>query len=174
MSKIINYSLYFFNSIILLFGITIFSYYADTNHHNKTLVELNCGDIYFLSFMALINSFINLLTIKKVKSFGAIITIILFSYTSYNIENISQKCIINSNNVWYYYLFSLIVNGFNIFIYILSFLVYIRNKKIKNKVYIVDFTNTNTNESDSLYIEKNRVYDVNNNLLELDNENIYE
>jgi len=173
MSKIINYSLYFFNIMILLFGITIFSYYSDTRNHNKTIVELNCGDTYFLSFMTLINSFVNLLTVKNVKYIGTITTITLFSYNSYNIENISQNCIINSNNVWYYYLFSLIINGFNIFIYMLSLLEYIGNKKNK-KVYIVDYENGNTNESDSSHIEKNRVYDVNNNLLELDNENIYE
>lgn len=163
MSNIFNYTLYFFNSIVLLFGIILFSYYSDTNIHNKTLIELNCGEIYFLSFMTLISAIINLLTIKYIKYIGFITTLSIFSYNIYNIKNITSKCIINSNTVWYYYLFSIIINGFNIFIYLLSLLEYIRNKK-NNKVYIVDNTNEN--------IEQNVVYDINNNLLESDN--IYE
>ena len=164
MSTIVNYTLYFFNSIVLFFGIILFSYYSNTNIHNKTLIELNCGEIYFLSFMTLISAIINLLTIKYIKCIGFITTLSIFSYNIYNIENITSKCIINSNTVWYYYLFSIIINGFSINIYLLSLLEYIRNKK-NNKVYIVDY---NTNEN----IEQNVVYDVNNNLLESDN--IYE
>jgi len=167
MPNTLNYTLYFFNSIVLLFGITIFSYYSNTHNHNKTIVQLNCGDIYFLSFMTLINAFVNLLTIKNINYFGAITTIALFSYNSYNIENITSECIIQTNTVWYYYLFSIIINGFNIFIYLLSLLEYIFIKK-KNKVYIVDYGDN----TDSMQIEKNKIYDVNNNLLE--NDNIYE
>jgi hypothetical protein len=157
--------------MILLFGVILVSYYSNTNNHNKTLVELNCGDTYFLSFMTLVNSIVCLASIQYIKMLGSITTIAIFSYNSYNIKNISSECIIISNNVWYYYLFSIIVNGFNILIYLLSLLVYIRNKK-KNKVYIVNY---NTNEN----IEQNRIYDVNNNLLEndnnvLENDNIYE
>jgi hypothetical protein len=171
MTNTINYTLYFFNSMILLFGVILFSYYSNTNIHNKTLVDLNCGDTYFLSFMTLVNSIVCLASIQYIKMIGSITTIAIFSYNSYNIKNISSECIIISNNVWYYYLFSIIVNGFNILIYLLSLLVYIRNKK-KNKVYIVNY---NTNEN----IEQNRIYDVNNNLLEndnnvLENDNIYE
>jgi len=117
--------------------------------------------------MTLINAFVNLLTIKSINYFGAITTISLFSYNSYNIENITSECIIQTNTVWYYYLFSIIINGFNIFIYLLSLLEYIFIKK-KNKVYIVDYGDNN----DSMQIEKNKIYDVNNNLLE--NDNIYE
>ena len=163
MSTIVNYTLYFCNSIVLLFGIILFSYYSNTNIHNKTLIELNCGEIYFLSFMTLISAIINLLTIKYIKYIGFITTLSIFSYNSYNIENITSECIINSNTVWYYYLFSIIINGFSMNIYFLSLIEYIINKK-NNKVYIVDYTNEN--------IEQNMVYDVNNNLLESDN--IYE
>jgi hypothetical protein len=168
MSNIINYSLYFFNSMVLLFGIILFSYYSNTINHNKTLVELNCENTYFLSFMTLVNAMICLASIQYIKYIGGITTIIIFSYNSYNIENISSECIINSNNVWYYYLYCIIINGFNIFIYLLSFIEYFRSKK-NNKVYIVEYGD---DKNDSMHIEQNRVYDVNNNLLE--NDNIYE
>jgi hypothetical protein len=159
--NIINYSLYFLNSLVLVVGLILFSYYSDTSIHNKTLVELNCGQTYFLSFMTIINSIVCLMTIKYLKYIGFLTTIGIFSYNSYNIEYISSKCILNGNIVWFYYLYCIIINGINIFIYLVAFLEYIRMKKI-NKINIINENNE--------YIEQNLVYDVNNNSLD----NIYE
>ena len=171
MSYGINYTLYFFNSIVLLLGIILFSYYSNTNNHNKTIIELNCGNTYFLSFLTLINAFVNLLTIKNIKYLGVITTTCLFSYNSYNIENIVRECIINNSIIWFYYLFCIIVNGINIFVYLLTFIEYIRSTQ-NNKVYIVDY-NTGDNGETNEHIEQNRIYDVNNNLI-IDTNNIYE
>jgi hypothetical protein len=101
------------------------------------------------------------MTIKNLKYIGFLTTIGIFSYNSYNIEYISSKCILNGNIVWFYYLYCIIINGINIFIYLLAFLEYIRMKKI-NKINII---NENTE-----YIEQNLVYDNDNNPLD----NIYE
>ena len=161
MTHIINYSLYFLNSLVLVVGLTLFSYYSDTSIHNKTLVELNCGHSYFLSFMTLINSIVSLVTIEYVEYIGFLTTLCIFSYNSYNIEYISSECILNGNIVWFYYLYCIIINGINIFIYLVAFLEYIRMKKI-NKINIINENNE--------YIEQNLVYDVNNNSLD----NIYE
>jgi hypothetical protein len=151
MLNIKNFSLYFLNSLVLISGLILFSYYSDTEIHNKTLVELNCDQTYFLSFMALINSILSLLTIEYFKYIGFVSTLSIFSYNSYNMEYISSKCILNGNIVWLYYLYCIIINGINIFIYLFTFLDYIRIKKF-NKINVINDDN----------IEHNLMYDVNN------------
>jgi hypothetical protein len=164
MSNIINWSLYFLNSLVLISGLILFSYYSDTEIHNKTLVELNCGQTYFLSFMTVINSIFSLLTIKYCKYIGFVTTVSIFSYNSYNIEYIASKCILNGNIVWLYYLYGIIINGINIFIYLFAFLDYVRIKK-NNKINVINDD----------HIEHNLIYDVNNETVNgNNNEHIYE
>ena len=166
MSNIINCSLYFLNSLVLISGLILFSYYSDTEIHNKTLVELNCGQTYFLSFMTVINSILSLLTIEYFKYIGFISTISIFSYNSYNIEYIASKCILNGNVVWLYYLYGIIINGINIFINLFAFLDYVRIKK-NNKINVIN--------DDDEHIEHNLIYDVNNESVNGNNEeHIYE
>ena len=165
MSNIINCSLYFLNSLVLISGLILFSYYSDTEIHNKTLVELNCGQTYFLSFITLINSIISLLSIEHFKYIGFVSTVSIFSYNSYNIEYIASKCILNGNVVWLCYLYGIIINGINIFIYLFAFLDYVRIKK-NNKININD---------DDEHLEHNLIYDVNNeNVTKNNDEHIYE
>ena len=136
-NKIIEYNLYFFNIIIFVFGTVLFSYYSNSDIHNKTLIELNCGSTYFLSFISLINSIICLICFKYLYYLGVFSTTAIFIYNSYNIPNIFYKCILNDNMVWFYYLYCIILNGIIIFIYLISFIEYIhskKNNKINNKI----------------------------------------
>jgi hypothetical protein len=131
----IIYPLYFFNSIIFILGVLLFSYYSNSEIHNKTLVELNCGQTYFLSFISLTNSIICLFLLNKITSIGFLTTSLLYSYKIYNIHNISKQCVLNGNMVWFYYLYCIICNTINIFFYILAFIEYLRLKK-RNSIHI--------------------------------------
>ena len=138
MTNTINYTLYFFNSMILLFGVILFSYYSNSEIHNKTLVELNCGQTYFLSFISFTNSIVCLFLINKITSIGFLTTSVIYSYKIYNINNInniSKHCFLNCNMVWFYYVYCIICNSINIFFYILAFIEYLKQKK-RNSIHI--------------------------------------
>jgi hypothetical protein len=111
--------------------------------------------------MTVINSILSLLSIKYFKYIGFVTTVSIFSYNSYNIEYIASICILNGNVVWLYYLYGIIINGINIFIYLFAFLDYVRIKK--NKINVINDD----------HIEHNLIYDVNNeNVNESVNENV--
>ena len=74
---IIENLLYLLNCLIFLSGTIFFSYYSLNDFGNKTIIELNCGDMFYLIFIGLINSIICLLTIKNLKLIGFLTTSIL-------------------------------------------------------------------------------------------------
>ena len=115
--------LYLINVLIFIIGTVFFSYYSLNDFGNKTIIELNCGDMYYLTFMGMINSIICLLTINNLKLIGFLTTCGLFGYNTYNISTISLNCNLANNMVWYYYIFTLILNGYNILLYI-TLLIY--------------------------------------------------
>lgn len=120
---IIENLLYLLNCLIFLSGTIFFSYYSLNDFGNKTIIELNCGDMFYLIFIGLINSIICLLTIKNLKLIGFLTTCGMFGYNTYNICKISDDCSLYNNFIWYYYIFTLIVNGHNILLYI-TLLIY--------------------------------------------------
>lgn len=144
-SNVISYPLYFLNTLILITGIILISYYSNNKTHDKTFDEINCADGYFLSFMFLTNSTICLLLINSYISIGFITTTAIYSYTIYNINNLSRNCNLNNNMIWFYYLFCIIANGLNILLYIVAFIEYWRFKK-KNKISIIIPTNDSENQ----------------------------
>ena len=150
-----EYSLYFFNGIIFIFSTILFSYYLTNLKKNSSIIDtLNCENIGFISFMILLNTIVNFLTIKNLKCIAMSSTIAIFSYSIWNLESIFDICEINNNIVWLCYLYNIISNSIIIFIYIIYYIWYISvYLSKKNKC----FTN-NSNEQ----IEHNLVYDVNN------------
>lgn len=152
----LEYSLYFFNIIIFMFSTVLFSYYFINLKHNSSIVKtLNCDYIGFTSFIVLLNTIVNFLTIKNLKCIAMFSTIAIFSYTIWNLENIFDICEINNNIVWLCYLYNIISNSIIIVIYIVYYIWYLNKNYLskKNKCFT-----TNSNQ----LIEHNLVYDVNN------------
>jgi len=154
--KYYEYILYFLNGIIFILSTILFSYYLHNLDTNTSIINtLNCENIGFISFMILLNSIVNFLTIKNLKFIGISTTVAIFSYSIWNIENIVYSCEINNNNiVWLCYLYNLISNGIIIFIYTLYYIWLIINYFLIKKKCI----NYNCNKE----IKHNLVYDVNN------------
>jgi hypothetical protein len=113
-----EYLLYFLNSLIFLLSTILFSYYLCNLEKNTTIINtINCENIGFISFMILLNSIVNFLTIINFKIIGTFTTIAIFSYSVWNIENIFETCQINNNIVFLYYICNLIINSIIILIY---------------------------------------------------------
>ena len=153
--KFWEYSLYFFNAIVFMFSTLLFSYYFINLKHNSSIVKtLNCEHIGFISFMTLLNTIVNFLTIKKLKSIAMFSTIAIFSYSILNLEKMFEKCEISNNIVWLCYLYNIISNCIIILIYIVYYIWYINNYlSKKNKCFV----NNRIQQ-----IEYNTSYDVNN------------
>jgi hypothetical protein len=150
-----EYSLYFFNGLIFILSTIFFSYYLTNLDTNTSIINtLNCENIAFISFMILLNSIVNLLTIKKLKYIAMCTTFAIFSYSVSAIETIFETCEINNNIVFLYYIFNLICNSIIIFIYMVYYIWnisdYLSNK---NKC----FTKKSNHQ-----LEHKLVYDVNN------------
>ena len=129
---ILNKLLYLINFLIFIIGIIFFSYYSLNDFGNKTIIKLHCDDMYYLTFMGMINSIICLLTIKNLKLIGFLTTCGLFGYNTYNIAAISEDCSLGNNMVWYYYIFTLILNGYNMLLYITLLIYYCCNDTESN------------------------------------------
>jgi len=151
--KFYEYILYFLNAIIFLLSTILFSYYLHNLDNNTSIINtLKCEKIGFISFMILLNSIVNFLTIKNLKFIGISTTISIFSYSIWNIENIVYTCQIDNNIVWLCYLYNIISNCIIIFIYTVYYIWHIINYFLIKKKCI------NYNEE----IQHNLIYDVNN------------
>lgn len=151
-----EYSLYFFNIIVFMFSTVLFSYYFINLKNNSSIVKtLNCEQIGFISFMILLNSIVNFITIKNLKCIAMCSTIAIFSYSIWNLEHMVDICEINNNIVWLCYLYNIISNSIIIFIYIIYYMWYINNNYLskKNKCFT-----SNTIQP----VQHNSIYDVNN------------
>jgi len=124
-NNIIDNCLYIFNFLICIPGIILFLYYFIHN-----IMPNNCQQLFVLSLITLINSLLCLAFVKELKIIGWLTTISIFIYKSYNIVDISNNCIINNKTILYYYVFTLIVNGINIILYLIAFINYMTKKKI--------------------------------------------
>jgi hypothetical protein len=106
--------LYLLNSILVIFGILFMTYSIEYFSDEKYY----CDNLYFLSIMIIINSIICLISIKKIKVFGLITTILLFIYNIYNI--IVIPCTLK-NYIFNSYISVIIMNGITILVYIVSY-----------------------------------------------------
>ena len=153
--KCYEYLLYFLNCLIFILSTILFSYYLHNLDTNTSIINtLNCENIGFISFMILLNSIVNFLTIKNLKFIGAFTTISIFSYSIWNIENIVYTCKINNNIVWLCYLYNIISNSIIILIYTIYYTSCIIDYFLNKKKCL----NYNWKQE----IHHNLVYDVNN------------
>ena len=169
---IIENILFLLNCLIFISGTIFFSYYSLNDFGNKTIIELNCGDMFYLIFIGFVNSIICLLTIKNLKLIGFLTTCGMFGYNTYNICKISDDCSLYNNFIWYYYIFTLIVNGYNILLYI-TLLIYhcchdinvnkqkIRRHTINNRLSIENIQNIQNNIDN----DENTQYNEHSNLI---------
>ena len=111
--------LYIINVILVAFGI-IFMVYSINYLTDK---DYYCDNLYFLSIMIIINSFLSLLTINKYKLICFMTTALLFIYNIYNI--IVIPCTLKKN-IYNSYISIIVMNGLVLLLYML----YYYNKRI--------------------------------------------
>ena len=114
--------LYLLNSILGIFGILFMVY----SIKYFTVEDYYCDNLYFLSIMIIINSFLSLLTINKYKLICFMTTALLFIYNIYNI--IVIPCTLKKN-IYNSYISIIVMNGLALMLYIL----YYCNKRIVNE-----------------------------------------
>ena len=106
--------LYILNIILVVFGILFMVY----SINYLTVKDYYCDNLYFLSIMIIINSFLCIFTLKKYKIIGFITTLLLFIYNIYNIIVIPCNLKLYLINC---YISFIIFNGLALLVYILYY-----------------------------------------------------
>ena len=133
----IEYSILFFNSLNIIVGTILFSYYIQhiDKTNNNTIIE-NCDNIFLLDFLGIINSFLVFSIVSsifeiKALSFGS--NIVLSCYNYYHLHKLSHYCISyyssNVNNINYVsidFLFNLFVQSITNIMFLICICVFIR------------------------------------------------
>ena len=99
-----------------------FSYDAYHRNENMTIINKNnCESIYFISFLSLINGFINISTMKEITEliiFSMITTLSLFSFSIYRLISEDYQCIDFKNILFIVYICSLLNQAFTLLLYL--------------------------------------------------------
>ena len=151
----LEYSILFFNSLNIIIGTILFTYYIQHTDktNNNTIIE-NCDNIFLLDFMGIINSFIVfsiVSSILEIKVISFISNIVLSCYNYYHLHKLSQYCISyysskvdNINYVSIYFLYNLFVQSITNLMFLISICVVIRLYFHKNKNKKIDPPQTET------------------------------
>jgi len=159
----IEYSILFFNSINIIGGTILFSYYIKNINptNNNTIIE-NCDNIFLLDFLGIINSFLVFSIISdiceiRLLSFAS--NIALSGYNYYHIHKITQTCITyysnttdNINYISIYYLYNIFVQSITnlMFIIICCLCVRVSNENKRKEIEEINET-TNLVTSNNIY-----------------------
>lgn len=164
----INYTIFFFNFVSIVFG----SYTFIEQIHNNTLIY-NCNSINLFNYIGILNAFLILLTSSCLIEiqFGSFISNIVLSVYNYlNLININKTCMDYYTNtytkIWLYYLYNIFIQSINNLFYLILFCISIRYicsksqyKKLNNTTQTDVQTNNNiridygtmTNKQPNLY-----------------------
>ena len=140
----LEYSILFFNSLNIIAGTILFTYYIQHTDktNNNTIIE-SCDNIFLLDFLGIINSFLVFSIVSniiEIKALSFVSNIVLCCYNYYHLHKISQYCISyyssNVNNINYvsiYFLYNLFVQSITNIMFLICICVFIRVCCHKNK-----------------------------------------
>ena len=137
----LNYSIFFFNFMIVLSGSVLYSLnIKNIDYNNNSTIIINCDNVSIYNFVSLINAFLVLLTLTSLFEIQLVsfITNISISVLNYiNLYHISQYCIdyYTNNHIyfWVYYLYNIFIQTITNMFYLLLICIAIRYICYKDK-----------------------------------------
>lgn len=165
-----EYSIIFFNSINIICGTSLFSYYIKNvnKNDNYTIIE-NCDNIYLIDFLGIINSFIVFLIITKIFEFKLLSfssNIILSSYNYYHLHKITQYCVsyYNKTNgkinyISIFFLYNIFVQSITNLLFIVLICLFIRYYNIVDKKTMINTSENQPLINNNFNYEDEDLYD---------------